>query len=383
MNFGSNRWLVWLAILECFHFSSGNLEFYPPEVIERVEKSFLSLFGHKERPHKLNRNKIVVPEEMIRLYEMQSGMKFATTNLVKKAPYLTSANTVRSFVHVGSPIDKRFQKKDKIRLKFVPNLPENEAFQHAELALKRVSIPSKSTEKEYLRIIVEDILKPGRKGHQGPIKRIIESKVLNIAANTTLKLDLSEAVQRWISDPKNNHGVIVTLLNKSSRKLKHVRLRREAHDDENTWRNVQPILYTYSDDKRNPPTDIKQLAYRIARRKRAARKLRRKDSHYQCMRHKMYVNFSDVGWSDWIVAPPGYDAYYCHGECQFPLADHMNTTNHAIVQTLMNSMSPITVPKACCVPTQLNSISMLYLDVDHKVVLKNYKEMVVIGCGCR
>ena len=48
----------------------------------------------------------------------------------------------------------------------------------------------------------------------------------------------------------------------------------------------------------------------------------------------LYVDFSDVGWNDWIVAPPGYHAFYCHGECPFPLADHLNSTNHAIVQTL-------------------------------------------------
>ena len=47
-----------------------------------------------------------------------------------------------------------------------------------------------------------------------------------------------------------------------------------------------------------------------------------------------------VGWNDWIVAPPHYDAHFCHGECPFPLADHLNATNHAIVQTLVNGVNP-------------------------------------------
>ena len=29
----------------------------------------------------------------------------------------------------------------------------------------------------------------------------------------------------------------------------------------------------------------------------------------------LYVDFSDVGWNDWIVAPLGYHAFYCHREC--------------------------------------------------------------------
>lgn len=39
---------------------------------------------------------------------------------------------------------------------------------------------------------------------------------------------------------------------------------------------------------------------------------------------------------DWIIAPEGYAAYYCEGECSFPLNSYMNATNHAIVQTLVS-----------------------------------------------
>lgn len=39
---------------------------------------------------------------------------------------------------------------------------------------------------------------------------------------------------------------------------------------------------------------------------------------------------------DWIIAPEGYAAYYCEGECAFPLNSYMNATNHAIVQTLVS-----------------------------------------------
>ena len=96
-----------------------------------------------------------------------------------------------------------------------------------------------------------------------------------------------------------------------------------------------------------------------------------------------YVDFAEVGWNDWIVAPPGYNAQFCHGDCPFPLADHLNATNHAIVQTMVNSVDPSAVPRSCCVPTELSPISMLYLDEYEKVVLKNYENMVVEGCGCR
>lgn len=83
------------------------------------------------------------------------------------------------------------------------------------------------------------------------------------------------------------------------------------------------------------------------------------------------------------MAPPGYEAYACMGGCRFPLADHMNATNHAIVQSLVHSVRPNAVPEPACVPTDLSPISMLYLDEYGVVVLKNYENMVIEGCGCR
>lgn len=85
---------------------------------------------------------------------------------------------------------------------------------------------------------------------------------------------------------------------------------------------------------------------------------------------------------DWIIAPDGYDAYFCSGECNFPLNAHMNATNHAIVQTLVHLVSPGKVPKPCCAPTKLSAISVLYFLDESNVILKKYKNMVVKSCGC-
>lgn len=85
---------------------------------------------------------------------------------------------------------------------------------------------------------------------------------------------------------------------------------------------------------------------------------------------------------DWIIAPDGYAANYCDGECSFPLNAHMNATNHAIVQTLVHLMNPENVPKPCCAPTKLHAISVLYFDDNSNVILKKYKNMVVRACGC-
>lgn len=35
----------------------------------------------------------------------------------------------------------------------------------------------------------------------------------------------------------------------------------------------------------------------------------------ECCRDELYINFEDIGWSDWILHPNGYHAYFCRGSC--------------------------------------------------------------------
>ena len=304
-------------------------------------------------------------------------------------------------------MDATFRRPDRFRLWFdVASVPRGERLQAAELQLSRQPLPQagegegEGRGRHTLHVHVHDIVRPGVRGVRAPITRLIDTQVVDVREDAAVRLDVLPAVHRWLEDPASNHGLLVRLAaSNSSRQSdahRHVRLRRHAarEEAEQTWLQVQPLLFTYTDDGRNPQ--------RPARSKRAPghqgghhghgahqahhgphRKHKRKNGTENCRRHKLYVDFADVGWNDWIVAPPGYDAFYCHGDCPFPLADHLNSTNHAIVQTLVHSVNPSAVPKACCVPTQLASISMLYTDEDNKVVLKNYQDMAVLGCGCR
>lgn len=192
----------------------------------------------------------------------------------------------------------------------------------------------------------------------------------------------------------------------------HLRVHRSAGEDDYSWARRRPLLVTYSHDGRNEPLlplgkkrslkgirggnraknprgQRSQVSWRdVWTDKRVKRnngglsvKLKRL-SRARCRRHPLYVDFKEVGWNKWIVAPTGYEAFFCLGECRFPLADHMNSSSHAMVQTLLNSVNGA-VPRACCVPTTLSPIALLYLDKEDHVVLKNYQDMVVEGCGCR
>lgn len=38
-----------------------------------------------------------------------------------------------------------------------------------------------------------------------------------------------------------------------------------------------------------------------------------------CSRRNLRVDFADIGWSEWVIAPKAFDAYYCAGACGFPM----------------------------------------------------------------
>lgn len=218
-------------------------------------------------------------------------------------------------------------------------------------------------------------------------------------------------------------------------KERHLRVCRSVGQDDHSWAQERPLLVTYSHDGHGEPLvkhgrrtsgnskwikarkgsnmkakksgkghnrdqawgKARKMGYSMkswgdekgevswndrgrVKRNGGPAKLKRL-SRGRCRRHPLYVDFSDVGWHKWIIAPSGYDAFFCLGECRYPLADHMNASSHAVVQTMVNSVNGA-VPRACCVPTSLRPIALLYLDNHDRVVLKNYQDMVVESCGC-
>ncbi|XP_017154265.2 protein decapentaplegic [Drosophila miranda] len=374
-----------------------------PSTLVEIENSLLSLFNMK-RPPKIDRSKIIIPEAMKKLYAEIMGHELDSVNIPRPGLLTKSANTVRSFTHKDSKIDDRFPHHHRFRLHFdVKSIPAEEKLKAAELqltrdALAQAAVASTSANRTRYQVLVYDITRVGVRGQREPSYLLLDTKTVRLNSTDTVSLDVQPAVDRWLATPQKNYGLLVEV--RTMRSLKpaphhHVRLRRSADEAHEQWQHKQPLLFAYTDDGRHKARSIRDVSGGGGggeggkgngggrNRRHQRRPARRKNHEETCRRHSLYVDFADVGWDDWIVAPPGYDAYYCHGKCPFPLADHFNSTNHAVVQTLVNNLNPGKVPKACCVPTQLDSVAMLYLNDQSTVVLKNYQEMTVVGCGCR
>ncbi|XP_070544211.1 bone morphogenetic protein 3-like [Ptychodera flava] len=102
-----------------------------------------------------------------------------------------------------------------------------------------------------------------------------------------------------------------------------------------------------------------------------------------CSRRVMKVDFGMIGWSNYVISPKSFDAFYCAGACPFPMTKDLNPSNHAAVQSIVHALEAVKgVPPPCCVPDKLSPLSILYFDATRNVVLKVYPNMSVDTCAC-
>lgn len=88
---------VWYFILACCW---GRTLSIPQQLINEFKTAMLPLFGFKDRP-KVDGTKFQVPETLKELYQKQIDYHLDTASIPLPGLHTQSANTIRSFTHVG------------------------------------------------------------------------------------------------------------------------------------------------------------------------------------------------------------------------------------------------------------------------------------------
>lgn len=228
----------------------------------------------------------------------------------------------------------------------------------------------------------------------GRSKHYIDSANTTIRKEGWITLNISLALEHWIKYPKENRGLFIAV-----RRVDFTGHIMRPGDIGIVGvlgiADKQPFMVGFFKNSisHKKPESLTKRKRDIKRNTQPFSSLNIQNNPYinpivkkhrenTCNIKTLYISFKDLQWQDWIIAPEGYDAYYCSGECNFPMNIRMNATNHAIVQTLLHLMKPREVPKPCCAPTKLSPISVLYFLDDSNVVLKKYKNMAIESCGC-
>ncbi|TKS71001.1 Bone morphogenetic protein 7 [Collichthys lucidus] len=370
-----------------------------------MQREILSILGlpHRPRPHVYTKHN-AAPMFMLDLYNTISpdpeppGYSYYKPTQVspmvtpQDSRFLDDADMVMSFVNLVDQDQDLLYQQHRREFRFdLSRIPEGEAVTAAEFRIYKEFIP-KSYENETFTVSVYQVLQ------EPPNSKVelllLERREVWAAEEGWLAFDLTATSNLWLVNPEQNLGLHLVLEDGHGQKrnpqlvglvtgsgpqdkqpfmvaffrANEVRFRsiRSAHGHKGRQSNRSKPQRTVQDALKAVEAATDNLGI----------------SKEGCQKHELYVSFRDLGWQDWIIAPEGYAAYYCEGECAFPLNSYMNATNHAIVQTLVHFINPETVPKPCCAPTQLHGISVLYFDDSSNVILKKYRNMVVRACGC-
>ncbi|KAJ0013108.1 hypothetical protein NQD34_017442 [Periophthalmus magnuspinnatus] len=184
------------------------------------------------------------------------------------------------------------------------------------------------------------------------------------------------------SDKKHNAAMII--FSDTQRHEKDAKLKLRSEHERNLVENVaREKLENYNTDHVNQ-AELESVEERNSNFiYDTPSRIRRSVKSDACKRMPLFVDFKDIGWDTWIIQPLGYEAYECKGECYPPLTSEVTPTRHAMVQTLLSIKNPERVSRACCVPTKLEPISLLYYENDVITFNHKYEGMVVAECGCR
>ncbi|XP_018414512.1 PREDICTED: bone morphogenetic protein 3 [Nanorana parkeri] len=219
-----------------------------------------------------------------------------------------------------------------------------------------------------------------------------------------------------ISEPDS----VVSNLHGQHASIVHKRQRKEGLIDRRSRRSTDILLplqnnelpgaeYQYNEDEERwvEKKPYKTLQVRPVEKEKSKKKLRKSgrqkgqtlqfDEHTlkkarrkqwneprNCARRYLKVDFADIGWSEWIISPKSFDAYYCSGACQFPMSKSLKPSNHATIQSIVRAVGVVPgIPEPCCVPEKMSSLSILFFDENKNVVLKVYPNMTVESCACR
>ncbi|KAK2849008.1 hypothetical protein Q5P01_008842 [Channa striata] len=234
-------------------------------------------------------------------------------------------------------------------------------------------------------------------------QRYIDSRTVQPKAKGAwISLDVTETVKEWVSDPENNLGLklgvhcpcctfVPSTNNIVPNKSEELEALFAGVDDEQLRRLRKPgpvkgqadfttktphLILTLlpsarvdnpvrrNREKRGAPTDVTTCS---------------RGSEQGCCLRSLYIDFRrDLNWK-WIHEPKGYKANFCAGNCPYLWSAD---SHYNMIIPLYNKLNPEASASPCCVPQDLEPLTIMYY-VGRAPRVEQLSNMVVKSCKCR
>ncbi|KAM5252435.1 bone morphogenetic protein 10 [Hipposideros larvatus] len=371
-------------------------------LLQSMKSEFLKTLNLSDIPMQ-DSAKVDPPEYMLELYN-----KFATDRTS-----MPSANIIRSFKNedlFSQPAS--FHGLRKYPLLFNVSIPHHEEVIMAELRLYTlVQRDRMMYEGVDRKITIFEVLEDNGDNEGERNMLVLVSEEIYGTNSEWETFDVTNAIRRWQKSGSSTHQLEVHI--ESRRDKTEDTGRGQLEIDTSAQNKHDPLLVVFSDDQSSEKERKEELNEMITHEQLleldnlglggysngpgeeallqmrsnviydSTARIRRNAKGNYCKKTPLYIDFKEIGWDSWIIAPPGYEAYECRGVCNYPLAEHLTPTKHAIIQALVHLKNSQKASKACCVPTKLEPISILYLDKGVVTYKFKYEGMAVSECGCR
>ncbi|XP_042598786.1 transforming growth factor beta-3 proprotein-like [Cyprinus carpio] len=259
---------------------------------------------------------------------------------------------------------------------------------------RALRVPNSSAKRNEQRIEVYQILRPDE--HIAKQRYIGGKNVLTKGTPEWVSFDVTETVREWLMYRETNLGLEVSVhcpchtfspngdIVENINEVLEVRFKgMESEYEENRWdlgrlKKQKEQLLPHLILMMLPPHRLDVLP--TSRRRKRALDTNYCFSNYEenCCVRQLYIDFrQDLGWR-WIHEPKGYHANFCSGPC--PYLRSADTT-HSSLLSLYNTLNPEASASPCCVPQDLEPLTILYY-VGRTPKVEQLSNMIVKSCKC-
>ncbi|XP_072251665.1 transforming growth factor beta-2 proprotein [Leuresthes tenuis] len=271
----------------------------------------------------------------------------------------------------------------------------NSTLVKAEFRIFRAPNPQARASEQ--RVEIYQLLKPDEDSTS--TQRYIDSRTVQLRAKGAwISVDVTETIKDWVSDPENNLGLklgvhcpcctfVPSTNNIVPNKSEELEALFAGVDDERLRQMRKPGQADFS--TKTPhliltllPSDRVDNPAKRSRKKRAAATdttTCSRGSDQGCCLRSLYIDFRrDLNWK-WIHEPKGYNANFCAGNCPYL----WSANNHYnMILPLYNKLNPEASASPCCVPQELEPLTIMYF-VGRTPRVEQLSNMVVKSCKCR
>lgn len=258
---------------------------------------------------------------------------------------------------------------------------------------RALRIPNSSAKRNEQRIELYQILRPNE--HIRKQRYIGAKNVLTKGTAEWVSFDVTETVREWLMNRGSNKGLEISvhcpchtfntngdIIDKENEVLD---VKFKGIDGEEEQSRLDMDHLKKQKDQSLPHLILMMIPPHRLETQTTRRRKRGLDTNYcfstteeSCCVRKLHIDFrKDLDWK-WIHEPSGYDANYCSGPC--PYLRSADTT-HSSLLSLYNTLNPEASISPCCVPQELEPLTILYYS-GRTPKVEQLSNMIVKSCKC-